>query len=101
MGIFKFLSKRKEDIAKRETKRQEIFLKVKEVLIEQLGVLAKIDITLHTRLVADLGVDSLDTVELVMKLEEKFSIEIPDEDAELMKTVKDVVDYIENAILKN
>lgn len=101
MGIFEFLSKRKEDLAKKEAKRQEIFLKVKEVIIEQMTLPSKTDITLATRLIDDLGVDSLDTVEQVMEMEEKFGIEIPDEDAEIMRTVRDVVDYIYDSLSKN
>ena len=73
-----------------------IFDEVKEVIAEQLNV--NIDeIKLESNFVEDLGADSLDVVELVMALEEKFEIEIPDEDAEKIATVKDVVDYIEKA----
>jgi len=73
-----------------------IFDEVKEVVVEQLNVNPD-EVTLEADFVEDLGADSLDVVELVMALEEKFEIEIPDEDAENIKTVKDVVDYIENA----
>ena len=69
---------------------------VKEVVVEQLNVNPD-EVTLEADFVEDLGADSLDVVELVMALEEKFEIEIPDEDAEGIKTVKDVVDYIEKA----
>ena len=96
MGIFKrFISRRKEDQSKREAERQELFLKVKESIARVLELDDKEKITLSSKLTDDLAIDSLTTVELVMELEEQFSIEIPDEDAELMGTVKDIVDYIE------
>jgi acyl carrier protein len=69
--------------------------KVKEVIIEQLGV-DEDQVTLEASFTEDLGADSLDTVELIMAFEEEFGIEIPDEEAEKIKTVKDVIDYIEN-----
>jgi len=67
--------------------------RVKEIIIEQLGVEAT-QVTENARFVDDLGADSLDTVELVMALEEEFSIEIPDEDAEKIVSVGDAVKYI-------
>jgi len=72
-----------------------VFEDVKEVVVEQLNVNAD-EVVLEASFVEDLGADSLDVVELVMALEEKFEIEIPDEEAEEISTVKDVVDYIEN-----
>lgn len=71
-----------------------IFDDVKAVIVEQLSV-NEGEVKLESRFVDDLGADSLDVVELVMALEEKFEIEIPDEEAEKIATVKDVVDYIE------
>jgi len=71
-----------------------IFDEVKEVIVEQLNVNAD-EVKLESNFVEDLGADSLDVVELVMALEEKFEIEIPDSEAEKIATVKDVVDYIE------
>ena len=68
--------------------------KVKEVIIDKLGV-EEDKIVSEASFVDDLCADSLDTVELIMQLEEEFGIEIPDEDAEKMTTVKSVVDYIE------
>ena len=68
--------------------------KVKEVIIDKLGV-EEDKIVPEASFVDDLGADSLDTVELIMQLEEEFSIEIPDDDAEKMTTVKSAVDYIE------
>lgn len=67
--------------------------KVKAIIVDQLGV-NEADVTPDAHFVDDLGADSLDTVELVMKLEEDFDIEIPDEDAEKIQTVQDAIDYI-------
>src|ERR1700681_4815927 len=68
--------------------------KVKQIIVEQLGV-DESEVTSSASFVDDLGADSLDTVELVMAFEEAFELEIPDEDAEKIKTVKDAIDYIE------
>lgn len=69
--------------------------KIKEIVVDQLGVDAE-QVTLDANFVEDLGADSLDTVELIMAFEEEFEVEIPDSDAEKIKTVKDVVNYIES-----
>jgi len=69
--------------------------KVKSIIAEQLGVKSE-EVTPEAKFVEDLGADSLDTVELVMALEEEFGIEIPDEDAEKITTVGDAVKYIED-----
>ncbi len=69
--------------------------KVKEIIVEQLGVEAE-QIKMDSNFIDDLGADSLDTVELIMAFEEEFEVEIPDTDAEKIKTVKDVIDYIES-----
>ncbi|PIS29883.1 acyl carrier protein [Candidatus Saganbacteria bacterium CG08_land_8_20_14_0_20_45_16] len=71
----------------------EVLEKVKSVVVEQLGV-SEAEIKKEASFVDDLGADSLDTVELVMALEEAFSTEIPDEDAEKIKTIGDTVTYI-------
>ena len=68
--------------------------KVKQIIVEQLGV-DEGEVTQNASFVDDLGADSLDTVELVMAFEEAFDLDIPDEDAEKIKTVKDAIDYIE------
>ncbi len=67
--------------------------KVKEIIVEQLGVNDD-EVVSAASFVDDLGADSLDTVELVMALEEEFGVEIPDEDAENIKTVQNAIDYI-------
>lgn len=67
--------------------------RVKKIIVEQLGVKEE-DVTSEASFVDDLGADSLDTVELVMALEEEFETEIPDEDAEKITTVSQVVEYI-------
>ncbi|MBE9230880.1 acyl carrier protein [Cuspidothrix issatschenkoi LEGE 03284] len=71
----------------------DIFQKVKGIIADQLGA-EEGKITAQSSFVDDLGADSLDTVELVMAFEEAFDIEIPDEEAEKIKTVQDAVDYI-------
>jgi acyl carrier protein len=73
----------------------ELEEKVKQIIIDQLGVDGN-EVTPQAKFVEDLGADSLDTVELVMALEEEFGIEIPDEDAEKIGTVKDAIDYIKS-----
>jgi acyl carrier protein len=67
--------------------------RVKDLVISQLGVDAG-KVNTDSSFIEDLGADSLDTVELVMAFEEEFDIEIPDEDAQRMKTVQDVIDYL-------
>jgi len=68
--------------------------RVKKIVVEQLGVKDE-EVTLEASFVDDLGADSLDTVELVMALEEEFEIEIPDEAAEKITTVQEAINYIE------
>jgi acyl carrier protein len=68
--------------------------RVKSIIVEQLGVDAE-EVTPEASFVEDLGADSLDTVELIMAFEEEFGIEIPDEDAEKIKRVKDAVEYVD------
>ncbi len=67
--------------------------KVKEIIVDQLGVDEK-QVNPEASFIDDLGADSLDTVELVMALEEEFDVEIPDEDAEKIGTVQNAIDYI-------
>lgn len=71
----------------------ELHNEVNEIIVEQLGVKSE-DVKPESSFIDDLGADSLDTVELVMALEEEFDTEIPDEEAEKIKTVQDVYDYI-------
>ena len=72
-----------------------IFEKVKGIVAEQLGV-EEDDVAMESSFIDDLGADSLDIVELIMALEEEFDLEIPDEEAERITTVADVVEYIKN-----
>jgi acyl carrier protein len=69
--------------------------RVKEIIVEQLGVNAE-QVTPEAKFIEDLGADSLDTVELVMAFEEAFGVEVPDEDAEKLQSVGNVISYIED-----
>jgi len=75
----------------------DIDTRVKEIIVEQLGV-APEEVTNEASFINDLGADSLDTVELVMALEEEFDMEIPDEEAEKLQTVGQAVDYIKSHV---
>jgi acyl carrier protein len=68
--------------------------RVKQIIVDELGV-DEAEVTANARFIDDLGADSLDTVELVMRFEEEFSIEIPDEAAEKIASVRDAVEYIQ------
>lgn len=70
-----------------------IFEKVREIISNILGIESE-DITMESSFMDDLGADSLDVVELIMDLQDEFNLEIPDEDAEKIRTVSDVVEYI-------
>lgn len=70
--------------------------KVKDIIVEQLSVNAE-QVNPDAKFIEDLGADSLDTVELVMAFEEEFSIEVPDEEAEKLQTVGDVIAYVEKS----
>ena len=72
------------------------FDKVKAIVAEQLGV-DEAEVTIDSTFIDDLGADSLDIVELIMAFEEEFNVEIPDDVAEKIKTVKDTVEYIDSA----
>ena len=76
---------------------EEIFEKIKNIIVEQLGV-TEAQVTMEASFIDDLGADSLDIVELVMAFEEEFNIEIPDSDAEKVVTVGDVVNYIKENV---
>jgi len=71
--------------------------KVKSIIVDQLGV-SESEVTETASFVDDLGADSLDTIELVMAFEEAFGIEIPDEDAEKIRTVKQAIEYLESHV---
>ena len=76
-----------------------IFERVQDIVVQQLGV-DKSKVTLDANFANDLGADSLDTVELVMAIEEEFSIEIPDEDAERIVTLDQAIQFIQQAVSK-
>ena len=71
-----------------------IFDKIKDIIIEQLQV-EESDVTMDTNLMKDLSADSLDAVEIIMAIEDEYAIEIPDEEAEKIQTVGDLVGYVE------
>lgn len=71
------------------------FEKVKEMIVEKLGVSADI-VTLESEIIKDLGADSLDIVEMLLSLEENFNVTVTDEQTDNIKTVKDIVDIIDN-----
>ena len=77
--------------------RTEMQIKVVDIIANQLGVDKEI-VTPEANVVDDLGADSLDVVELVMALEEAFDLEIPDEEAEKIRTVKDIIEYLTKAL---
>lgn len=72
--------------------------KIVDILAEQLDIENKNNITMDSELVDDLGADSLDSIDIVMSVEDEFGIEVPDEVIENIKTVADIVDYIESKI---
>lgn len=74
-----------------------VFDKIKDIIVEQLDV-EEDAVTMEASITEDLGADSLDVVDLVMSIEESFDIEIPDEEVENIKTVGDIVKYIENKV---
>ncbi|MBL9133201.1 MAG: acyl carrier protein [Verrucomicrobiaceae bacterium] len=74
---------------------EDITQKVKDIIVEQLGVNPE-QVTPEAKFIEDLGADSLDTVELVMAFEEEFGIDVPDEEAEKLQSVGDVVRYVED-----
>ena len=73
-----------------------VFEKIKEILAEQLDIENMDSITMDSLLVEDLGADSLDSIDIVMSVEDEFKIEVPDEVVENMTTVADIVNFIEN-----
>ncbi len=77
----------------------DVFKKLKRIIADQLSV-PEDEITLESNFQRDLGADSLDVVELVMKIEEEFDIEVPDQDAEKIQTVGDAVEYIKAKLQK-
>ena len=80
-----------------ESKKQELFARIRPIIAKQLGI-DEAKITLQSKLNEDLGADSLDSVQIIIALEEEFSIEILDEDAEKIKTIEDVVRYLTDKV---
>lgn len=80
-----------------QVSESSIFIKVRDIVAEQLDVDVN-KVTLDANFAVDLGADSLDTVELVMAIEEEFDIEIPDKDAEEISTLKQAVDFIQHSM---
>ena len=74
-----------------------VFDKIKDIIVEQLDV-EEDAVTMEASITEDLGADSLDVVDLVLSIEESFDVEIPDEEVENIKTVGDIVKYIENKV---
>lgn len=74
-----------------------IFEKLKELIVDQLGD-SSMEITMDTSFEEDLGADSLDLIELLMVLDDEFGVDVPEEDAEKIKTVGDVVNYLQNKL---
>ncbi len=93
MGVFEDFDEIDKIIAETEM-ASEIDDKVKRIIEDQTGF-PSADMTLTTSLLDDAGVDSLDMIEIVMAIEEEFGIDIPDEDIEKIKTIQDVVEYID------
>lgn len=76
-----------------------MFEKVRKIIADQLNI-AEDRVTPDVKLVEDLGIDSLDTLEMLMALEDEYGIQIPNEDAQELKTVQDIVNYIESKVKK-
>lgn len=89
--------KKKEEDPETKRKKDILFSKVKPILAKQLEV-DESKITPSSGIVEDLGADSLDSVEMVMALEDEFGIEIPDEDAEKMNTIDDILTYLSEKV---
>lgn len=96
MGFWKRLKEKKEEIKnhKAEIKREELFLQIRELLSKEFNIANKENIKPESRFIEDLGLDSVDAIQVVMALEREFDFEIPDRDAEKIYTVSEAVDYI-------
>lgn len=96
MAIFK--KKRKEQDDARNAKRQEIFLRIQKVVAGEFNIKDLDKITPDLNFSEKLSMDSLKGIELLMSIEQEFGMEIPDEDAEKMLTVEDIIDYLEKRL---
>lgn len=96
MAFWQRLKKKEQEIRnhKEEIKRQELFLQIRELLSKEFSIENKENIKPESRFIDDLGLDSVDAIQVIMALEREFSFEIPDEDAEKIYTVSEAVDYI-------
>jgi acyl carrier protein len=95
----KFITKRQKQLnQKRQANREALFLKIRDVVAGELHIEDKDQIKPNTRFKEDLNVDSLDSIELIMGLENAFNLEIDDESAEKMLTIQDVIDYLEKKV---
>ncbi|QZY54255.1 acyl carrier protein [Crassaminicella profunda] len=72
-----------------------VFEKIKEIIIDQLGLDEDVEIKMESSLMGDLEADSLDAVEIIMAIEDEFDVEVPDEDAEGFKNIGDIVNYVQ------
>ena len=100
LGLLTSIGNNTEDtwvnlIETKEKMMSEVETQVKQIVVDHLGI-DESKVTPESKFIDDLGADSLDTVELVMAFEEKFGIEIPDDAAETIQTVKNAIDYIES-----
>jgi len=100
MSIFNIFKsrKQKDSTQQRQFKQGELFLKVRDIAAKQLGITDKESIRPESSFAADLKIDSLDSIELVIALEEAFNIEILDQDIDRMNVVGDIVDYLEKRV---
>ena len=101
--IFKrFISRKKDKTDQdRQAEREALFLKAKEILVKELKIDDPQKLTPASNLEQDFGVDSLESINLIMAFEEEFNIEIPDDEAEKLLIVKEIIDYLEKKIADN
>jgi acyl carrier protein len=93
LGIFK-KKRQKINNHRKELRKQDLFLQVRELLVSEFKIENKEKIKLESRLKEDLGLDSIDAIQVVMVLEREFNFEIPDDDVERINTVADIIEYL-------